>query len=220
MIKWKFIEDSHNINWFFKFYKISLTKLTFCKCQRLKLTFAPSLSVEKKQMPCHVQVTPEATRQVTMADRGSAWADTGMYLVRLWWRRWSLCGSPHSGNRVWKSCAWLPWVQAAAASAGYTWWGTASSGQGSGDWEAGRDTVDRKSILLVYWQLIALFRQPGNSHDQMLPSQIYEHLRKGENPLICRCVRTKKRSMVRKKSVHFQSCWDRIQFCSAKILTN
>lgn len=52
-------------------------------------------------------------------------------------------------------------------------------------------------------------------------SDIWTSEKRGKNnPLICRCVRTKKRSMVRKKSVHFQSCWDRIQFCSAKILTN
>ncbi|OWK51896.1 Neuropeptide Y receptor type 5 [Lonchura striata] len=55
--------------------------------------------VEKKQMPWHVQVTPEPARVVTMAERRSAWADTAVNLVRLWslwfprvpWQQGELC---------------------------------------------------------------------------------------------------------------------------------
>lgn len=53
---------------FFQFCRIiSLTKVTFCKCQRLNVgAFSPPLSVEKKQMPVrkcwHGWVTPERAR--------------------------------------------------------------------------------------------------------------------------------------------------------------
>lgn len=52
-------------------------------------------------------------------------------------------------------------------------------------------------------------------------SEVWTPEKRGKkNPLICRCVRTKKRSIVRKKRVHFQSCWHRTHFCCAKVLTD